>query len=343
MSRSGAPARPARPDTRRSELLDAARRVIRRRGFANATVGEITGEAGASLGLLHYHFGSKDDVVAEAFAELAGEELAELEAISRRHADPPARLAAYLDLEGWADRDSWRMWIDAWGEAVHAETLRSTLERFELGWRTVLADVLADGDRAGDWSCPDPVDTAGRLTAALDGIGVHVTMHPGLIPPARAAAWARRLTERELEVTLPDAPPAPPPDRPAGGAQEARIAIRGRDLDATGRVHPAVLLGYLGEAREAWFEARLAALESPPRLEVAHLSADFGRAPARRDAEVLVRCALDGVDDSGVRTRETIETMEGARVVSAGARVVVAAEHGGPRPLSDAERAALLG
>ena len=127
MSRPGAPARPARPDTRRSELLDAARRVIRRRGFANATVGEITGEAGASLGLLHYHFGSKDDVVAEAFAELARDELDELEEISHRHADPPERLAAYLDLEGWADRDSWRMWIDAWGEAVHAETLRSTL------------------------------------------------------------------------------------------------------------------------------------------------------------------------------------------------------------------------
>ena len=53
---------------RRDELLGAARRVIGRDGFAGATVGTITREAGASLGLLNYHFGSRDEVVAEAFA-----------------------------------------------------------------------------------------------------------------------------------------------------------------------------------------------------------------------------------------------------------------------------------
>jgi AcrR family transcriptional regulator len=60
--------RASRTDARRAELLAAARRVIDRRGFAGATVGEITREAGASIGLLHYHFASKDEVVAEAFA-----------------------------------------------------------------------------------------------------------------------------------------------------------------------------------------------------------------------------------------------------------------------------------
>jgi AcrR family transcriptional regulator len=54
-------------------LLDATRRVIQRSGIASATVGEITREAGASLGLLNYHFPSKDDVVAEAFADVARE------------------------------------------------------------------------------------------------------------------------------------------------------------------------------------------------------------------------------------------------------------------------------
>ena len=150
MSRPQAPARAARPggsDGRRAELIEAARRVIQRRGFAKATVGAITGEAGASLGLLNYHFDSRDDVVAEAFAAAARADLDELQAISRRHGDPPARLAAYLDLEAWADRDVWRMWIDAWGEAVHTEKLRRTLEQFERGWRAVLAGVLADGDR----------------------------------------------------------------------------------------------------------------------------------------------------------------------------------------------------
>jgi hypothetical protein len=42
-----------------------------------------------------------------------------------------------------------------------------------------------------------------------------------------------------------------------------------------------------------------------------------------------------------VRTRETIETVGGALVVSAGATVFAAGEDGAPRPLTDTEREAL--
>jgi AcrR family transcriptional regulator len=325
-------------DSRRAELIDAARQVIRRRGFAKATVGEITRAAGASVGLLNYHFASRDDVVAEAFAAAAREELLELEQIARRHADPRAQLAAYLDHEEWADRDAWRMWIDAWGEALHTDTLRSTVEEFDRGWRAVLTNVLADGDRQGCWRCPDPEDTAACLVAAFDGLGLHSMLHPREVVPARAAAWARRLAEHELGVAL---PPAPPPAQPAPAPTpyEARMAIRGRDLDATGRVHPAVLLTYLGEAREAWLEARLG---SPPLVEVAHVSAHFRHVPTRSDAEVIVRCALEGFGATSVRTRETVETVGGELVVSAGVTVSVCGGDGEPRPLAEDEREALL-
>jgi AcrR family transcriptional regulator/acyl-CoA thioesterase FadM len=324
-------------DSRRAELIDAARRVIRRRGFAKATVGEITREAGASVGLLNYQFASRDDVVAEAFAAAAREELLELEQIGRGHADLRAQLAAYLDLEAWEDRDSWRMWIDAWGEAMHTETLRSTLEEFDRGWRAVLTNVLADGDRQGCWRCPDAEDAAARLVAAMDGIGLHAMLHPEEIVAARAAAWARGLAERELDVTLPAAPPRAPFEQ-APTPYEARIPIRGRDLDATGWVHPAVLLTYLGEAREAWLEARLGAAL---RLEVAHLSADFRHVPTRSDAEVIVRCALDGLGATSVRTREAIETVGGELVASAGVTATVRGADDEPRPLTDDEREAL--
>jgi AcrR family transcriptional regulator len=344
MTRAQATDRSARSggaDGRRAELLDAARRVIQRRGFAKATVGAITGEAGASVGLLNYHFASRDDVVAEAFAAEAREDLAVLQDIARRHPEPRARLAAYLDHEAWSDREVWRMWIDAWGEAIHTETLCATLKDFERGWRAVLATVLADGDRQGCWHCPDPEDAAGRLVAALDGIGLHVTLHPEDVPTETAHVWARRLAEHELGVTLPAAS-ASAPLAATPTPYEARIPIRGRDLDATGRVHPAVLLTYLGEAREAWLDARLSAAGASPRLEVTHVSADFRHVPARRDAEVVVRCALDGLGAEGVRTRETIETLDGTLVVSAGVSVALWGDDGEPRALSADEREALL-
>jgi acyl-CoA thioesterase FadM len=77
-------------------------------------------------------------------------------------------------------------------------------------------------------------------------------------------------------------------------------------------------------------------------VEVAHVTADFRHVPTRRDAEVVVRCALDGLSATSVRTRETIETVAGGLVVSAGATVVVCGDDGETRPLAEAEREALL-
>jgi AcrR family transcriptional regulator/acyl-CoA thioesterase FadM len=292
---------------RREELVTAARRVIGRDGFAAATVGTITREAGASLGLLNYHFGSKDEVVAEAFAAAAREDLAELEAISRRHEHPAERLAAYLDQSEWEDTESWRLWVDAWGESVHSPLVRDTLGRFDIGWRAVLAEVIADGVRQGCWACADPQDTAARLVAVLDGIGLHTTVHGEDVPPGRATAWARRLAELELGVTLP-APP-PPFSAPVARVRSTRLEIRGRDLDAHGHVDPAALFTFLEEAREAWLGARV------PDAIVTHVAVGYLR-PLGRDP-VTITCTLDAVGRASFRTRETVATEDGVAVEAA--------------------------
>ncbi|HEU5470735.1 MAG TPA: TetR family transcriptional regulator [Actinophytocola sp.] len=46
----------------RAEFLDAARAVFARRGFTEASVTEVVERAGASVGSLYHHFGSKTDL-----------------------------------------------------------------------------------------------------------------------------------------------------------------------------------------------------------------------------------------------------------------------------------------
>ena len=69
----GLPSRPSKRDVvaefRRSEILDAARRVFARRGFAEATVDEIAREAGIAKGTIYLYYKSKGDVYGAAARE----------------------------------------------------------------------------------------------------------------------------------------------------------------------------------------------------------------------------------------------------------------------------------
>ncbi|MBL8965367.1 MAG: helix-turn-helix transcriptional regulator [Spirochaetaceae bacterium] len=47
----------------RERILDAAMALAGREGMARLTTRRVAGEAGVNVGLLHYHFGSKDDLV----------------------------------------------------------------------------------------------------------------------------------------------------------------------------------------------------------------------------------------------------------------------------------------
>jgi len=88
-ARPAAPRRPRRHDPgRRDRLIDAALTVIAERGVAGTTHREIARAADVPLGSMTYHFGSLNEVLAEAFT---------------RHVDSVAgvfdeRLAAARDL-----------------------------------------------------------------------------------------------------------------------------------------------------------------------------------------------------------------------------------------------------
>ncbi len=54
-----------------SRILEAARRVFIRRGTAGARMQEIAAEAGVNQALLHYYFGSKDQLAERVFLDAA--------------------------------------------------------------------------------------------------------------------------------------------------------------------------------------------------------------------------------------------------------------------------------
>jgi TetR/AcrR family transcriptional regulator, transcriptional repressor for nem operon len=82
----------------RAQILEAALRVIRAKGYTATSVEDLCTAAGVTKGAFFHHFKSKEDLgiaAARHWSEVTGELFAA--APYHRHADPLARVLGYLD------------------------------------------------------------------------------------------------------------------------------------------------------------------------------------------------------------------------------------------------------
>jgi acyl-CoA thioester hydrolase len=124
-------------------------------------------------------------------------------------------------------------------------------------------------------------------------------------------------------------------------AVTVEITVQWRDIDALGHVNNAVYLNYLEEARDRLLEACLGAEYA--HVVIARVEIDYQFEIARGVPHVAVTAAVESVGTSSIRTVEEIRLPDGT--VSATARtvnVICAVGTRASRPLTDAERAALM-
>ena len=65
---------------RRQQLIDSTVAVLARKGYAGLTVADVAKEAGLSVGIVIFHFASKDGLLAAVLGALAAEYRAHWEA-----------------------------------------------------------------------------------------------------------------------------------------------------------------------------------------------------------------------------------------------------------------------
>jgi AcrR family transcriptional regulator len=188
-------------EERRNEILEVTCQVVIERGFGATRIGDVAAKLGVSTGLIHYHFESKDQLLAEAFQWAAAADLARLHAEVERGATAIERLERVIHLYGHIEAEpGWMLWIDGWGEALRSPTLQRISQELDWQWQQVLAGVLRDGVAAGEFRCADPDATAWRLTALLDGLGLQVTVHEGLLTRGQLLDYVRTAAATELGV-----------------------------------------------------------------------------------------------------------------------------------------------
>lgn len=135
-------AQPGRPDPR-TALLDAAERLLVQAGYSAVTTRSLGEEAGVNHGLIHYYFGSMEELLLQAFERFTDrlvERQRELYAQTGPFVDKWRTAMAYMD-EDW-DAGYPRINAELRGMARNHPGLQERLRAVHDQWWQVLADAL---------------------------------------------------------------------------------------------------------------------------------------------------------------------------------------------------------
>jgi AcrR family transcriptional regulator len=181
---------------RRAEIENAALRSVLRQGFAATSLRTVAKDAGVPLGVIHYYFRSKDDLMRRVATRLYNAMVAEMDAVGARHRDPARRIDALV--ETWLVRatEDWRAslaFVEYWAACVRKGTTDRLYTKTLNGFRDALAQSLAEA------GAQEPQETALRLLAMIAGYSMmYRTKAPDPAERALILSFAHGITRRAI-------------------------------------------------------------------------------------------------------------------------------------------------
>jgi TetR/AcrR family transcriptional regulator len=124
-------------------FLDAAERLLVELGYAGITTRRVAEEAGANKGLVHYYFGSMENLLVRVLERFTERLIARQRAMYA--ADVPfvekwRKAMRYLD----EDREYQKVWYELQALAWNRPELRERVAHVDDEWRAVLREALAE-------------------------------------------------------------------------------------------------------------------------------------------------------------------------------------------------------
>ncbi|MFL5921913.1 MAG: TetR/AcrR family transcriptional regulator [Gaiellaceae bacterium] len=158
-------------------LLDAAERLLAEAGHAGITTRRVAEEAGVNHGLVHYYFGSVENLLVRAlerFTERLIGRQRELYASDLPFAEKWRTAMRYLVSEDVAYE---KVWLELQALAWNNEDLRGRLARVNDEWRALLTEAFAEPHR--ELGMPIPLDALVSLVMTFN-LGIIVERLGGI-------------------------------------------------------------------------------------------------------------------------------------------------------------------
>ena len=193
-------------EQRRIEILEATCDVIIERGFAGTRVADVAKRLSVSNSMIHYHFASKEELLAAAFEHYANKDLADMQRDSASAPTAVAKLWRLIESyvpEG-SDDVEWMLWIDAWGEALRNPKMKPISQELDEQSIAVFEKVLRAGNESGEFHCVHPRESATRISGLIDGLAVQYAAHEGVLKRKDFIRLMRQLAAAETGLSADD-------------------------------------------------------------------------------------------------------------------------------------------
>jgi len=197
-----APARPPAQASARERILAAAVQRIASDGIDDVRIARIAMAAGVSSSLVHYHFATREALLAEAIEYSYGRVGdARTNEAGAEGSSCAQRLARMVDqcLPGTPELErDWVLWVELWLRAVRHDELRPVAEELYARMRDWFVTAIREGVATGEFARCDPEEVAERALALIDGFGVRALLRDSAVPIERARRAVGAVLARDL-------------------------------------------------------------------------------------------------------------------------------------------------
>lgn len=186
----------------RDRILAAAARRIASEGIDGVRIARIAIDAGVSTSLVHYHFASREALLAEAldwsYMHAGDVRIAAGERRPSSHADRLQSMIEGCLPTGSALREDWVLWVELWLRAVRHPELEAVAEELYARLHKWFADEIAAGVKAGEFGRCDADEVADCALALIDGLGIRNLIGDRTISLERAQRTVERVLANQL-------------------------------------------------------------------------------------------------------------------------------------------------
>ena len=169
-------------DTKK-RIFEAALTIFTEKGYAGTTMDDVISAAGVSKGSIYWHFSSKQDLFSELFEYFFEGIKESYTAALESHAAPMEKIRLMIRetlTTVCAQIEVMRAFMEFFNIGMKDAEFRSKFTRFYVDMTSILAEVIDEGIRGGDFAAGDSYKKALAIFSLIDGFFLRFLLEPEL-------------------------------------------------------------------------------------------------------------------------------------------------------------------